>query len=70
MDIIDIAQKQQEKEMKALLAQRRLANNVTNQQSSDGNYYCIDCDNAIPTQRVKLGFTVRCVTCQQELERK
>ncbi len=70
MDNVDIAQAQQAKEIKVLLAQRRLANNAQNKQSADGSYHCIDCDEKIAEKRVKLGFTVRCIACQQLYEKR
>ena len=36
----------------------------------DGAKICIDCSTLIPPERAKLDFTVRCIDCQKEEDRR
>jgi RNA polymerase-binding transcription factor DksA len=37
--------------------------------NADGDKVCIECGNEIPEARAKIPFTVRCIGCQQAVEK-
>lgn len=70
MDIVDIAQEQQELMLAQSLAKRHTPVLSTHNKNSDGDYECIDCDELVEPQRVRLGLTLRCIGCQKRYEKK
>ena len=71
MDNADIAQEYQE----LMLAQHLAAATVqapvsVHNKNADGDYECIDCGELVEPQRVALGLTLRCISCQQLHEKQ
>ena len=71
MDNADIAQRYQE----ITLAQHLAAATVQapasdHNKNNDGDYECVDCDEIVEPQRVRLGLTLRCIACQQLHEKQ
>lgn len=64
-DEIDLANDLIDSEVSRALSKLR----QTTSQDSEGSQYCIECDEAIPEGRRKLGFNL-CVPCAEESERK
>ena len=70
MDIVDIAQEQQELMLAQSLAKRHTPVLSTHNKNSDGDYECIDCGELVEPPRVRLGLTLRCIGCQKNYEKK
>jgi len=64
-DEIDIANDLIDNEVSRALS--RLRTHTPN--TSKGSKYCVECDDAIPLGRQKLGFNL-CISCAEDTERK
>jgi RNA polymerase-binding transcription factor DksA len=64
-DDIDIANDLIDNEVSRALS--KIRENAS--QSASGSKYCLECGEAIPIERKKLGFKL-CVPCAEEIERK
>lgn len=63
-DDIDLANVLIENELSRALSKRESAS-----QQAKGSKFCVECGDAIPPGRTKLGFKL-CVPCAEEKERK
>ncbi|UNK05825.2 TraR/DksA C4-type zinc finger protein [Psychrobacter raelei] len=72
MDNVDIAQRQQDIMLAHQLAKAKaqIQPLTAHNQTSDGDYECIDCGELVELPRVKLGLTLRCIGCQKVYEKK
>ena len=70
MDNADIAQPLQTLMVEQSLAKMRRPSLRPHNKNDDGNYECIDCDELVEPPRVKLGLTLRCISCQQLHEKQ
>lgn len=70
MDNADIAQPYQDLMVEQSLAKMHKPALPVHNKNSDGDYECIDCGEIVEPQRVQLGLTLRCISCQQLYEKQ
>lgn len=70
MDNADIAQPYQDIMVEQALAKMHKPTVTAHNKNADGDYECIDCDEIVEPPRVALGLTLRCISCQQQKEKK
>ncbi len=64
-DDIDLANEMMDREILSALSKMRQSSG----NGKEGAEYCVECDDKMPTERRKLGFSI-CVSCAEESERK
>ena len=70
-DEADVGAKNTEEHLMEALARQRAASVPHEEPDEDaqGNRYCLDCADIIPSERVQAVQAVRCVTCAAKRER-
>lgn len=70
MDDADYSSEIEHADVSRAVANHRNRHREQPEYDSDGAKICVDCASLIPADRARIEFTVRCIDCQEEEDRR